>query len=811
MKHIHKNLLIGLFMLAGAIGFNLWIYRLEPTVQIDPNDNTFQYALVERTNHVWDYADSVCTGITKPFCVFSYLSDHWVPNWAQGYNLPYYYSHIPQIAIVSSYRLLQGAALQNMTLFTYYHWITYLLLSFFPLSLFIALLIIGVSPITAGFGALIATQLSTDGLYGLDPSSFLWRGYGLSSQLYAMIFLPVAIAYMYRIFQKNHTITFREYCIAILTLAATTAGHLGIGIIAFITAGIFAIAEPISFFLKSTGDISRSAIMDIVSSLRKNIIIAAILYSGVFILLGYWIIPILRDGNFHNTSFWDPIWKFDSYGFRPVLKNLFNGDLFDFGRFPILTGMVFAGILAAVTQTRNKNTTGNTYFPFGILFAFWLLMYFGKTTWGSVLYLIPGMSDFHMSRFIVGVHIIGMFLIPIGIEWLISHIRPARHASASVAGAVTFVVFVILVVLVYPQTIEYAKFNDTLILRAQSNFTAQNPEALNLEKILKDFMKTAPGRVFAGRGGSWGKSLKIAETPYYMNLSTYGIPTVLWLPETWSPNSDTEQYFRDTVPGDYKLYNIRYVVTPINLSKDQVQPFWVPLANSDSWALYGVNTTNEKNWTVASARTEGYITTGIRPAIVSVTKDTFLNVVRLWIQSDFHDKALYPELTFDKHYPVATGLPNFRMTDEANYQVPDGTWHNLFSEPPLYLPHGMTTKEQLENTDPKQYNNVTILSQRDDHDMQFTATVDVGAPCTDCMVILKQSFHPSWTATIDGKPVQTHIVFPFFIAVEVPPGRHTVVYSYQPSPFKLTLLLVALAGIAGCGYLFVSGRARLRK
>jgi len=44
-------------------------------------------------------------------------------------------------------------------------------------------------------------------------------------------------------------------------------------------------------------------------------------------------------------------------------------------------------------------------------------MYFGRTTWGGLIDLIPSMTEYHLSRFIVGVHAISMFLVPIGIWW----------------------------------------------------------------------------------------------------------------------------------------------------------------------------------------------------------------------------------------------------------------------------------------------------------------------------------------------------------------------------------------------------------
>jgi hypothetical protein len=200
MKRI--ELLIGIALTVYAVWFNLNLYKLEPTATTDPNDNNFQFALVDRANTVWDFARDKCSReffLAYPICHLSYMTDHWVPNWAQGYNVPYYYSHTPQIAIVASYRFFTSVhVIHGMSLFQYYHWIIYFLLCLFPIPLFIALRVIGLTWFMAGVGAVFGTHLSTDGLYGLDPSSFLWRGYGLSSQLYAMIFLPLSLAYSWR-------------------------------------------------------------------------------------------------------------------------------------------------------------------------------------------------------------------------------------------------------------------------------------------------------------------------------------------------------------------------------------------------------------------------------------------------------------------------------------------------------------------------------------------------------------------------------------------------------------------------------------
>lgn len=732
MEHVNKIVSIGL--LAFAIGFNLWLYRLEPTATIDPNDNAFQFALVDRTNKMWDFANKKCSrNVAFGMCHLAFLIDHWVPNWAEGYNLPYYYSHIPQIMIVGSYRFLSFFSQFSMSLFQYYHWIIYLLLSLFPLPMFLALRAIRLPWLAAGLGALLASHISTDGLYGLDPPSFLWRGYGLSSQLFAMIWLPLAIAYSSRYFAHDGKSQARisDFWMAVLFLTLTAMGHLGLGMIALLS------LIPLAARPKPP--------------VKQLITLAA----TVVFFLSYWITPIVLADNYHNVSFWDPPWKFHSFGAKDIMTRLLNGDLFDWGRMPWMTTIVITGLIAAL------HSPSILYAPFSMLFLFWLLMYFGRTTWGSAIDLIPGMREFHLSRFIVGLHAAGLFLMPIGVELLVSrlmiHVPRGKPFVYLLIGAFAYWT-------IYPQTISYASHNDRLITQANEHHAKVKSDE---EALFAKLRSLPPGRVFAGRGGGWGKDFRIAETPYYMQLSTYGIPTVLWLPETWSPTSDVEQYFSEDQAKDYGLFGIRYVAAPPN---QKAQSFWNLIEKRDTWTLYEVPA--------------GSFAPGVRPAIVATDKRSYVNVVRLWIQSDAHTKGLYPQLTFAKDYPRRSGLPNFKMLDEATYIVPDGSTHNLFAEPPWY-----------QNTTNKQILPI-IKSETNDSDMIFKTTVDVPERCQECIVVLKQSFHPNWRARIDGKPAETFTVFPFFTATLVPAGTHEVVFSYEPGRLKILLMAAELTAVA---------------
>jgi hypothetical protein len=60
----------------------------------------------------------------------------------------------------------------------------------------------------------------------------------------------------------------------------------------------------------------------------------------------------------------------------------------------------------------------------------------------------------------------------------------------------------------------------------------------------------------------------------------------------------------------------------------------------------------------------------------------------------------------------------------------------------------------------------------------------------EVMLVLKASFDPRWQVTVDGVPAEPQMIAPSFVGRTVPPGEHTVVFSYEPFPRYDVLLLV---------------------
>jgi len=475
------------------------------------------------------------------------------------------------------------------------------------------------------------------------------------------------------------------------------------------------------------------------------------------------------------------------------------------------------------------------------------------------------MSEFHEHRFIVGVHLVGLFLAPIGLVWIIdqlfskirfmiqdSRLKNLSHKSSIINLKSLYSILVLLSVLcllpsLYKQTLSYATYNDTLILKANEQYTQEIKNTEELITTLQVLQKEHPGRVFAGRGGSWGKTFAIADTPYFMQLSAYGLPTVLWLPETWSLNSDVEQYFSEENELHYQIFGIRYVVTPNDFDQKNIQPFWTLLKENPSWKLYEITNyqlpyvanapqgkpiTNGKNKlnsiSNSSLVINNYISVGVSPSVVFSDKESFASLIRLWLHSLYPSQSIYPELHItDKnlappwrgYFPNKTNLPHFFMINESTYQTPDGKTHSLMNEPPVYI--NPVTSDKLQVTSENQKNpskflipnsQFLILNSSSDSDMVFRATVQVSTPsssiinspssppilntlssthlCKTCVVILKQTYHPNWKATVNGKKVDTIAVFPFHTAIRLEePGVYEVIFRYEPSQTKILLFL----------------------
>src|SRR5262249_48796155 len=101
------------------------------------------------------------------------------------------------------------------------------------------------------------------------------------------------------------------------------------------------------------------------------------------LLTSYFVVPFLTHTAYIDVSPYLASWKYNSYGAEKILWWLVRGELLDFGRIPVLTVLLGLGIIAAIRRRSEMAAIALS------LFLVWLLLYFGRPTWGSLIDLLP--------------------------------------------------------------------------------------------------------------------------------------------------------------------------------------------------------------------------------------------------------------------------------------------------------------------------------------------------------------------------------------------------------------------------------------
>ena len=223
-----------------------------------------------------------------------------------------------------------------------------------------------------------------------------------------MVLLPPALAQGYFALRTG-----RGYLWAVLLLAATLLTHLVLGYVALVSLLVLTLVA--SGRSSAPNAAQRPSPAGWRRRLRGKVAASGLLGLLVALVTAYFVVPFWLDSPYMNRSVWEKPEKYDSYGYEWVLGALVRGELFDFGRFPWLTCWLawawrFAcgvGGMSAIAYL-------------AVLFVLWLLLYFGRPTWGVLLDLLPMSRDLHLHRLIGGVHLGAVFMAGVGLAWLLA-------------------------------------------------------------------------------------------------------------------------------------------------------------------------------------------------------------------------------------------------------------------------------------------------------------------------------------------------------------------------------------------------------
>jgi len=519
-------------LLAGAFGVVLVVALRDELIigRVPLNDHCLHIPLAERV------ADAMANGENPLDC--------YVAQWSLGHPIPRTYQPLPALAVAATLQAT-GRSVDVATIFLAFE---LLLLFAWPLSMYAGARLLGIPRWTACAVAGLAPLVTTNLLFGLELGSYIWRGSGLNTQLWAQTVLPLAVGCGARALRGRGRIS-----VAALLLSLTLGMHFVYGLI-----GAFSLVV-VALVLRGP-------------PLTRRVLRLAGLGLATALLSAWLLIPLMTDGAFINHSRWEDAWKWDSFGARNVARKLITGEVLDFGRIPVLTILALAGaVVIAARWIARQETAGERITLAGTCAT--LLLWCGRPAWDGLLD-VAGLGDVPLHRLVGGVHFFVVMLAAYGwiaavggfataVSWLrwpppkraTSVLRVAwRFRAQLIAGALGAAVLA-------PALVERGGFLKVNHDWGYDTIAAISKERADIDAAV-DLCKLRGGRAYAGMAGGWGKDFAWKWTPFYSFLSLERVPSVSYLYHAMALTSDIMVRFDETNAAHWRLFDVRTAVAP---------------------------------------------------------------------------------------------------------------------------------------------------------------------------------------------------------------------------------------------------------
>jgi hypothetical protein len=631
----------------------------------------------------------------------------WFPFLGEGSPQFLHYQSLPAM-IAGAIGLITGPDVA-------FRWSLYLLLACWPISVYWSARLFGAGRGPAAASAAMAPFLvSTPGV-GYEHGAYVWSGFGVWTQLWAMWTLPLAWGMSSRAIRDG-----RGYLRAVFFTALTTALHFETGYLALsvLIAWPFVAGKPLLIR-------ARRAVTLLVGSLLAS---------------AWVVVPLLSQSKWASVNqVLQGTTEVNGYGAHQVLVWLFDGQMLDRGRVPVIT--VFAAVgfgLAWMTWTSNQDGRALV-----VALGLSLLFAFGRTTFGPLIDIVPGSKDLFFRRFMIGVQLSCLLLAGRGAGWLASWCVGVWEGRVSrwPSWVSPVLVFAAAVGVLAPAWIELDRNDSQDGLAITDQRAADSTQGAQLNRLIAVIKQRGAGRTYAGMPSNWGESFLVGQVQVFKYLESRDLDVVGYTLRTASLMTNPEYYFGELDPSDYRLFAVRYLIIPA----DKAPPVHATLVtNAGHYALWMIDT-------------NGYIQTGeIVGQLAANRTDVGTNSIPL-LKSDLAAKGAYLSVKWGSS--AQNGQPPTVATSTSTGTVSDQQ---------------------------------TALSNG-----RASATVHM---TRSGVAVLSASYDPGWRATVNGHAVTPEMIAPALVGVEVPAGTDHVVFQYHgysDYPPLLALAGLTLIGLSG--------------
>ncbi|HWE11944.1 MAG TPA: hypothetical protein VG365_00455 [Solirubrobacteraceae bacterium] len=605
-----------------------------------------------------------------------------------------------------------------------FRWSLYLLLSLWPISVYLSARAFGAArPAAAASAAMAPFLVSATGV-GYEQHAYAWTGFGVWTQLWASWTLPLAWGFSWRAIRDG-----RGYLAAVLLTALTVGLHFETGYLALSVLLVWPLVAG----------------RPLVARLRR----AAVLLGGSLFAAAWVVVPLLEQRRWAAVN--EPLQNtglVNGYGAGRVLDWLVSGQLLDHGRLPVVT--VFAALgFGLAWLAWSSDTDARAVL---VALAVCLLLAFGRTTFGSLVDLIPGSADLFFRRFMMGVQLAALLLAGRGAAWLAAgcvrllEARVPRWPPGLSAAAV----LVAAVAVLAPAWLQLGAYDrhDGAAIAAQRR--ADDTKGAELDRLVAVIERDGGGRTYAGMPSNWGQDFTVGAVPVFKYLESRDVDEVGYTLRTASLMTDPEYYFDQRNPGDYRLFGIHYLILPTGSRPPVPARLKLRAGPYSLWTLPGAG---------------GVLHTGTIVGHLTANR------------TDIGKRSI--------------PLLNARLAQAGDYlRVAYGQPGGR--ESPLPQPSPATPAGTLPSESDKLQQGLVAASVR----MRRAG-----------VVVLSASFDPGWTATVDGRRQRTEMVAPALVATTVPPGTHRIIFRYRGWQNYPLLFAVGAAALVALVYMDIR-RAR---